>query len=77
LAALFGLTLLTRMLPLGLAGGLIIGGGAYYLARGHLRARTEQLLRQLPRKLYQLLATELTANARRYEETINAALKAS
>jgi hypothetical protein len=33
-------------------------------------------LRQLPRKLYQLLATELTTNARRYEETINAALTA-
>ena len=69
-------TLLTRMLPLGIIGGLILGGTAYYLARGRLRGRAELLLRQLPRKLYHMLAADLKTNIRRYEDTVNAALKA-
>jgi hypothetical protein len=68
--------LLTRALPLGVIGGLALGGAAYYLARGRLRGRAELLLQQLPRKLYHLLAAGLKANISRYEETVNAALKA-
>jgi hypothetical protein len=75
LAGVAGLVLLTRMPHMAVVGGLVIGGAAYWLARGRLRARSEQLLRQLPRKLYHVLATELKANVRRYEETVNAALK--
>jgi hypothetical protein len=76
LAGLLCCTLLTRMPPLGVIGGLVLGGGAYYLARGRLRGRAEQLLRQLPRILYHLLAAGLKSNIRRYEETVNAASKA-
>jgi hypothetical protein len=75
LAGVAGLVLLTRMPHLAVIGGLVIDGAVYQLTRGQLRARSEQLLRQLPRKLYHVLATELKANVRRYEETVNAALK--
>jgi hypothetical protein len=75
LAGVAGLVLLTRMPHLAVIGGLVIGGAVYYMARGRLRVRSEQLLRQLPRKLYHVLAAELKANVRRYEETVNAALK--
>jgi len=76
MVGLVGCVVLTRAIPLGVIGGLILGAAAYYLARGRLRGRAEMLLRQLPEKLYRLLATGLTSNIRRYEETVNAALKA-
>ncbi len=76
LIGFLGLILLTRMPPVAMLGGIGLGCAAYFTARGRLRGRSEQLLRVLPRKLYQLMASELKTNVRRYEETVNAALKA-
>lgn len=68
---------LIRSPHLGIFTGVLAGGGAYYLARRRVRRRCESLLRQLPRNLYQMLATEWNANIRRYAETVNAALAAA
>ena len=65
---------LIRSPHLGIFTGVLAGGGAYYLARRRMRQRCENILRQLPRTLYDMLATEWNANIRRYAETVNAGL---
>ena len=70
-AVVFGLI---RSVHLGFFTGVLVGGGAYYLARRRIRRRCEEALRLLPRNLYQMLATEWNAGIRRYAETINLGL---
>lgn len=65
---------IVRSPHLGIFTGVLTGGGAYYLARRRVRTRCEAILRQLPRNLYQMLATEWNAGIRRYAETVNARL---
>lgn len=45
------------------------------VCRNRLRTRSEGLLRQLPRQLYDLLHTGLNTNTQRYADTVNAALE--
>ena len=66
---------LIRSPHLGIFTGVLVGGGAYSLARRRVRSSCEAMLRQLPRNLYQMLATEWNANIRRYAETVNAGLE--
>ncbi|SBW11181.1 hypothetical protein KL86DPRO_70199 [uncultured delta proteobacterium] len=70
-AVVFGLI---RSPHLGIFTGVLTGGGAYYLARRRVRRKCEETLLQLPRNLYQMLATEWNANIRCYAETVNAGL---
>lgn len=70
-AGVFGLI---RSPHLAIFTAVLTGGGAYYLARRRVRRKCEETLLQLPRNLYQLLATEWNAAVRRYAETINASL---
>lgn len=67
--------MLVRLPHLAAIGAAIAGGITYYICRNRLRARSEGLLRQLPRQLYDLLHTGLNTNTRRYADTVNAALK--
>ena len=64
-----------RSPQLAIFSGVLIGGAAYYLARRRVRRRCEDLLRLLPRNLYQMLATEWNANIRRYADTVNAGVE--
>ena len=70
-ACVFGLI---RSPHLGIFTGVLVGGGAYYLARRRVRNRCESILRLLPRSLYQMLATEWNTGIRRYAETVNAGM---
>lgn len=77
LAGLILVLALVRSPHLGVFTGVLTGGGAYYLARRRMRQRCENILRLLPRNLYDMLATEWNANIRRYAETVNARLLAA
>lgn len=68
---------LIRSPHLGVIAGALTGGGAYYFARRRVRQRCENILRLLPRNLYDMLATEWNANLRRYAEIVNAGLPLS
>ena len=74
LAGLAGGIALTRVPHVGVGLGLITGIAAFFAAKKSTHRRSEALIRQLPRKLYQILATEWNANIRRYADAVNAAL---
>lgn len=67
--------LLLRSPHLAFFSGVLVGGGAYYLSRSRIRKRCEDILRHLPRHLYEMLATEWNAGIRRFAETINIGLE--
>lgn len=66
--------LLLRSPHLAFFSGVLVGGGSYYLSRSRIRKRCEDLLRHLPRHIYEMLASEWNAGIRRFAETINAGL---
>lgn len=54
--------------------GAIAAGVAYYMARARYRRKAEELLRRLPKRLYDLLRGGLKTNISRYEEVVNTGL---
>ncbi len=70
------LIVLIRAAVPGLLLGLAVAGGVYYFARARQRSRIEELLRRLPKRLYDLMHTGLKANIRRYVEIVNTGLSA-
>ena len=66
---------LVRSPHLGIFSGVLIGGAAYYLARRSMYRHCEELLRLLPRNLYQMLVAEWNANINRYADAVNAGLQ--
>lgn len=76
LGTLTGLALgivLTRAPHIGILGAFAGGGLGWYLARNRRRAKSQRLVRHLPRVLAKALFTQWNSNLNRYAEIINKA----